>query len=135
MTKAREAALAVLRDAAEPLSAADLLEDLALPCDQATVYRTLRWLEERDLAESFALHCEEHGTERYYVKSAASHRHWFHCECCHRFIDLGACRIEGLSAELERDLGVRVKRHILYFIGRCARCGGKADLAEGAARA
>jgi Fur family ferric uptake transcriptional regulator len=126
MTKAREAALVILNSATEPLSASQMLQALPVPCDQATVYRTLRWLEECGRAESFALHCEDHGTERFYVRSAAAHRHWFHCEACHRFIDLGECRIEGLAAELERDLGVSVKRHILYFIGRCADCGSGA---------
>ena len=132
MTKAREAALGVLNSATEPLSASLVLRSISVPCDQATVYRALRWLEERGFAESFALHCEEHGTERYYVRSAEIHRHWFHCESCHRFIDLGACRIEGLSAQLEKDLGVRINRHILYFVGCCPSCAACADVSPSA---
>ena len=122
MTKAREAALTALREAKTPLSAAGVSSAIGLACDQATVYRALHFLEERNLADSFILHCDEHGTERFYVCAAAVHRHWFHCEACHRFIDLGACRIGDLSAEIERDLGLKVKRHVLYFTGLCADC-------------
>lgn len=122
MTRAREAALEVLRGAGTPLSAAGVLETLGACCDQATVYRTLHYLEARGLAESFTLHCEEHGTERYYVAAEAGHRHWFHCEACHRFVDLGGCRIEGLAADLEAELGLRVRRHVLYFTGLCPDC-------------
>ena len=115
----------VLQASRRPVTVARLQDELG--CSRATVYRALRWLEERGFAESFALHCEEHGTERYYVRSAETHRHWFHCESCHRFIDLGACRIEGLSAQLEKDLGVRINRHILYFVGCCPSCAACAD--------
>jgi Fur family ferric uptake transcriptional regulator len=122
MTKAREAALAALNASPEPLSAAGVRSAMGLGCDQATVYRALHYLEERNLAESFILHCDEHGTERYYVPAGAPHNHWFHCEACHRFIDLGKCRIGDLAADLERESGVRVRRHVLYFTGLCARC-------------
>ena len=134
MTKARAATLAALRHAAEPLSAAALYRLLAADCDQATVYRTLHYLEEKGYAESFVLHCSEHGTERYYSArgdacgdacgAEADHRHWFHCEACHRFIELGACTISDLVRRFEEDQQVSVRRHTLYFTGLCADCRG-----------
>jgi len=122
MTKARGAALAALRNADRPLSAAGVLSSIGIDCDQATVYRALHYLEARELAESFILHCDEHGTERYYVAADGPHTHWFHCEACHRFIDLGACRIGDLAREMESERGIRVRRHVLYFTGLCAEC-------------
>lgn len=125
MTRARAASLAALRSSGRPLSAAGVRAAIDLACDQATVYRALRWLEERELAESFILHCDEHGTERFYVPSGSVHTHWFHCERCHRFFDLGACSIGDLAAGIERERGLRVRRHVLFFMGVCGECGKK----------
>ncbi len=132
MTKARQAVIEVLASSAEPLSAAAVFQYLGSCCDQATVYRTLHYLEEHGFADSFILHCEEHGTERYYTALAggdgkpAPHRHWFHCERCHRFIDLGGCKIDRLVSEYETEYGIQVKSHTLYFTGLCGGCGGAA---------
>jgi len=123
VTRARASVLAALDGASEPLSAASILERLGpASCDLATVYRSLDYLERGGRAESFVLRCSEHGTERYFVSSARPHRHWFHCESCHRFVDLGECRLGRLSAELEREHGLEVRRHSLSFSGLCAAC-------------
>ncbi len=132
MTKARKATLDALVNAPEPLSATAVSARLGELCDQATVYRTLHYLEENGFAESFILHCDEHGTERYYSAIRGDgdrkipHRHWFHCEHCHRFIAIGACTISQLVESFEQEQAVSVNRHVLYFTGLCADCRGKA---------
>jgi len=98
---------------------------LAGTCDQATVYRALHYLEDSALAESFVLYCSEHGVERYYASAAAPHQHWFHCERCHRFFSLGACRLGGLVADVESEFGLRVTRHTMYLSGICNTCSDK----------
>lgn len=123
MTKARAAVSAVLGAAIEPLSALAVASRLEGVCDQATVYRALHWLESNGEAESFALHCTEHGTERYYAPRSETHRHWFHCESCHRFVDLGACVIGELVEGLARERGLSVRTHTLYLTGLCPECG------------
>lgn len=122
MTKARSAVMDVLLKADEPLSASGVLEAIGGSCDQATVYRSLHHLEDAALAESFVLYCSEHGIERYYASVHSAHRHWFHCEACHRFVDLGACRMDGLVAQFESELGLSVTRHTMYLSGLCAAC-------------
>lgn len=128
MTKARKAVLGVLSNAVQPLSAAAVYESLSQSCDQATVYRTLHFLEEHGQADSFVLHCSVHGTERYYTISEGEsdhcvvHRHWFHCEICHRFIDLGHCRMEKLLAEYESSHGFSIHSHTLNLVGVCSDC-------------
>lgn len=132
MNKNRQAVLELLRTAREPLSAADVCSLLDVEADTATVYRALHFLEENGLAQSFVLDCEAHGTQRYYTPSAAadgtgaSHHHWFHCERCHRFIDLGDCRMEALVKGYERSKGVRVRTHTLYLTGTCKICAKRA---------
>jgi len=122
MTKARSAVLATLEGSSEPLTAAGVSDSLSGLCDLATVYRALHWLEGSGAVESFALYCSEHGMERYYASRRSAHRHWFHCESCHRFVDLGACTIEKLVESLGRDRGLQVRHHTMYLTGLCTDC-------------
>lgn len=128
MTKAREATIDLLASAREPLSASDIHKEVGSRFDQATVYRTLHYLEGRGLVDSFILHCSEHGTERYYTArrhvdgEPTSHRHWFHCEACHRFTDLGECQLEPLMETFESRHGIVVRDHSLYLTGLCPGC-------------
>ena len=122
MTKAREAVREILESAGEPLSALDVGTLAGSLCDTATIYRALHFLEENGLAESFVLNCLSHGTERYYVSHNVKHRHWFHCERCHNFVDLGACRVEPMLLEMGKAAGVVIRNHTLYATGICAAC-------------
>ncbi len=126
MTRARTAIREMLSGAAEPLSAASVFRALEGAFDQATVYRTLHYLEGKGLADSFVLHCAEHGTERYFTtrdeSARGAHRHWFHCESCHRFTDLGDCQLSDLIARYETRFGVRIRDHNLNLTGLCAEC-------------
>lgn len=122
MTKARKAISGILEGADEPLSAGDILRRMDCACDIATVYRSLRFLEQKGLADSFAMHCPEHGTERYYMSRRAGLRHWFHCERCHGFVDLGECGAESLLRAMESETGVDIRKHVMYATGLCARC-------------
>ena len=122
MTRARKAVLEALDAASRPLSAQEMGERLSGCCDQATVYRALHHLEEQGLADSFVLHCDAHGTERYFASRKAEHRHWLHCERCHGFVDLGACRFEPLLREMEALSGARITSHTLFATGICPAC-------------
>ncbi|HLW21972.1 MAG TPA: transcriptional repressor, partial [Sphaerochaetaceae bacterium] len=122
MTKARKATLQVLLQADRPLSANEISERIEVACNPVTIYRTLHYLEHHGYADSFVLHCSEHGTERYYTAAASDegsrgHHHWFHCERCHTFIDLGDCRISSLIDGYEQEMGIQVTGHTLYLTG------------------
>lgn len=123
--------MAILDSATEPLSAAGVVATVGSRCDLATVYRALHYLEDAGLSESFVLYCSEHGVERYYVSRKSTHRHWFHCESCHRFIDLGACRIGCIVADVEREMGLKVTKHTMYLSGICADCANRDRSARG----
>jgi Fur family ferric uptake transcriptional regulator len=122
LTAAREAVLAVLESAGEPLSAAGVVGRLDGACDQATVYRSLGYLERTGRAESFIIRCSREGIERYFAADGSRHHHWLHCESCHRFVDLGECALDEIGPEMESRYGVRIARHSLYFTGRCSDC-------------
>lgn len=129
MTKARAKVLALLSAAAEPLSASAIVKSVSDCMDQATVYRALHYLEENAYADSFILHCLSHGTERYYTalpqSGSSIHRHWFHCESCHSFIDLGECILDSVISGYEEDHNLTIHTHTLYLTGLCSKCRKK----------
>ncbi len=128
MTRSRKSVLGILLSGTEPQSASDVFKLMTDSVDQATVYRTLHYLEENGYAESFILHCTSHGTERYYTATSddsgkrLAHRHWFHCENCHSFTDLGGCTLDDLVRGYELVHGIAVKSHTLYMTGLCSAC-------------
>lgn len=125
MTKSRKALLEVLRMSNEPVSASHLLQHPSIRFDLATVYRNLHYLEEKGMADSFILHCTEHGTERYYSYRSCEdgvHHHWFHCRTCHRFIDLGDCQYDEQLARWEQAYGFTVSDHTFFLTGQCKNC-------------
>lgn len=125
MTKARGAVLAVLDASDEPIAAADIRKVLGDGTDIATIYRTLRWLVDNSRAEEFAFACEKRGVERYYVSKAHPHRHFFHCEGCHRFLPVDGCFAEEMGRKLEAERGFLVAGHALYFTGLCPDCAAR----------
>ncbi|HOE07858.1 MAG TPA: transcriptional repressor [Treponemataceae bacterium] len=126
MTKARSKVLSLLSGAAGPLSASSIVKSVSDCMDQATVYRALHYLEENGYADSFILHCLSHGTERYYTAVPQSgnpiHRHWFHCESCHSFTDLGECLLDSVMRGYEKDHDLTIHTHTLYVTGICRGC-------------
>lgn len=126
MTKARQAVLSILCESGEPMSASAIVEKITSSMDQATVYRALHFLEKNEYAESFILHCTSHGTERYYTalgkSGESSHHHWFHCEYCHSFTDLGSCILSSVIPEYEKKFLIKVNTHTVYVTGICNKC-------------
>lgn len=125
MTKARTAILQALAQAKEPVSATMVASQLGNCCDPATVYRNLHFLEDHGYAQSFILHCSEHGTERYYTHRSAEdghHHHWFHCEKCHSFIDLGDCQYHETLEQLENTYRFSIHEHTFFLTGICEAC-------------
>jgi Fur family ferric uptake transcriptional regulator len=133
MTKARKAVLDVVREIGTPASAQMVHQKLGALCDSATVYRSLEYLEENGELESFILRCSEHGTERYYIPGGTGHKHWFHCENCHKFVDLGTCQVGEILTELGKRNGLSIRHHTLFATGICAECLEKGSAASGEA--
>jgi Fur family ferric uptake transcriptional regulator len=123
MTKARRETLNVLQEANFPLSANDIVKKIAITVDPVTIYRTLKYLEERGYTDSFLLHCEDHGTQRYYTfRDKDAHHHWFHCKKCHSFIDLGSCELESILKRYQKEFGIAIADHTLNLVGLCPKC-------------
>ena len=128
MTKARMNVLNILTKEEKPMSAQEVSSLLASDINSVTVYRTLHYLESKGFCDSFLLHCTQKGTERYYVSiidesgKECEHHHWFHCEKCHQFTDLGSCQIDSLIDSYSKQLDITVLHHNLSLSGICHSC-------------
>lgn len=121
-TKQREALQQVLAEASGPLSAQELvlaasrfIEGVGI----ATVYRTLRLLEEENAIRPVSLPDGEIRWEA----SDRGHHHHFQCRACSRVLDFAGCPLH-LHAE-SIPVGFVVERHEITLVGLCSACAGK----------
>lgn len=123
LTERRRLILERLRSAPSPITVAAIHALLGNSMDLATVYRGVQALEKAGYVEGLTLPCSQEGTRRYYVaRDPGGHSHFFHCQSCHSFFNLGACGLERLQADFEKHSGATVLGHVLYFVGLCASC-------------
>ena len=122
-TKQRKSVYKVLKDASEPLSAAQIYRlageemtggDYAL----STVYRILAAFEEKGLVEKNI--CLEDGTVVYSL-ARNGHTHYAICLQCHRRIPLQSCPFTHIHMEKEPE-GFTVTGHRLELYGYCKEC-------------
>jgi len=85
------------------------------PISLATVYRTLRSLEQEEAAQ--ALHGP--GADRFDARTDP-HYH-ITCDACGRTVDLEMAYQSTVDAAA-RNAGAQVRRHLLLFCGRCPDC-------------
>lgn len=122
MTKKRQLVLDVLEARGIPLNAAQVHEEASAIADLATVYRSLHYLEKNHYINSFVFECHERGIERYYSISSTHHRHYMHCEECHRFFSLDFCPLSESLEQLEAETGFKIEGHNLTITGTCQDC-------------
>lgn len=103
-----------------PISAQDLhvqMRCIYKKLGLATVYRGLEVLKLHGLVQS---RTAINGTSLYTL--ANKHQHYFTCLQCGNFIDIQACPVCQLEAELEQSLSFKVFYHNLEFFGLCVLC-------------
>jgi len=120
-TRTRTAVLDILTGAGRPLShdeVASALDAADIAHDRVTLYRTLDWLVEQELAHRVA------GPDRAWrFNAVADERHGhahFHCTRCG-----GVYCLETLQPAIAATLpaGYALERAELTFHGRCPQCG------------
>ena len=86
---------------------------------------TITAIQEKGMVEEIPVSCSDQcGKRNFFIATEKEHRHFFHCEKCHTFIKVPGCTAESMSRRIEKELGASVHRHVLYFTGVCAKCGG-----------
>lgn len=122
LTGPRQAIHNVLREIRRPVSSQDIFA--ALPkggCDLATVYRSMRILEEAQLVSRIDL---GDGVARYELVREGGHSHHHHLICtqCSEVVEIGECFTRELEEGVARRHGFRGVTHRLDFFGICPAC-------------
>lgn len=120
-----------LEQTARPLNAAQIFETLDGGMDLTTVYRGLEFLEREGFLRSFVFECRHRGIERYFYADEELHRHFFHCEDCHRFFAMKDCPVDGALERIEEETGFTVRDHQLILKGECGSCKERRKYEEG----
>jgi len=89
---------------------------------QATVYRTLKLLNDSGLIEPLDF---ADGVTRYELSYGTSHHDHLICERCGSNIEIFDELIEKRQEELAKELGFSLKRHKMYLYGICPKCRDK----------
>lgn len=115
-TSSRRAVIAAMELLGEHFSAEEVAQG-ARGVGRATVYRTLRLLQEEGLLCRVLL---EDG-ERHYRLTERGHHHHLTCTGCGAVQDFSDYDVPGISA-LANRAGFSVQGHWIEIYGRCASC-------------
>lgn len=121
-TAALHEVLALLLEACQPLTLADLSADprLAALADRSTVYRLLVKLEQHALVRRVGLHDR---AAYYHIHLPGEHHDYLICEGCGRIERLEqSCPVEALEQTLSAQSGFTNLKHDLTFYGLCPHC-------------
>ena len=120
-TKQREAVLAVLERADEPLRAADICArtgEAGVPVRLSTVYRILEILVKKGpVVRLFVMA----GAPALYELNRFRHRHYAVCVRCRKIVSMDNCPMERFVPKLA-DGDFRVVGHNLEIYGYCKDC-------------
>ena len=121
LTGPRQAILELLGRKSQPLSIQEMARSLkGRTCDPATVYRSIRLLEEMGLVEKFHF---DGGVARYRLKTCSpQHHHHLICTECTEVVEVGECFSGDLEKRVAVANGFKAVTHKLEFFGICPRC-------------
>ncbi len=117
-TRQRRKVLETLGSRRDHPTAEDVYRDLRAQGEQvslATVYRTLRSLEQEELARTL------HGAGADRFDACIDPHYHLSCDKCGRTVDVPVAYHRPLD-EAARQSGFEIRGHSLIFFGRCPRC-------------
>ena len=119
ITGPRQLILEVLRREDHPLTARQIHGQL--DCDLATVYRSLRLLEEMAMVKRFDF---GDGTARFELLGQNDDGHHHHLVCleCSTVVEIGECFSGNLEQRIAQEHGFADVSHRLEFFGLCPDC-------------
>ena len=119
VTKQREAILSVLLDAITPLTITQIQEQVVIPMDLSTLYRTLDTFYEKALIiKTVPLE----PSQTVYEFNRLVHRHHLICTNCGKILVIQGCPIHEYEEEVEKSTGFIIDRHQLELYGLCESC-------------
>ena len=123
MTRPRELIVAELSKQKAHISAEQLLALVRkkdAQVSQATVYRTLKLLQEAGLVKAHYFNDNEAVFE--IDSGPAEHHDHLICETCHKIVEFTNLKIEALQEQVAQEYEFRLTRHRMELYGMCKNC-------------
>jgi Fur family transcriptional regulator, ferric uptake regulator len=122
LTGPRHAILEILRSRAHPLSTGEIFAALTRgDCDLATVYRSMRLLENVGIVKRFDF---GDGVARFELlcEGDDGHHHHLVCTRCSEIVEIEECAMRELEERIAVRNGFKAVTHKLEFFGICPAC-------------
>lgn len=122
-TAARVAILEYFKKNPRPLSAQHIVDNIGKDIDQATIYRTIKSLKEKNIIRQVDL---RHNHAHYEFADLTEHHHLI-CTQCGKVEDVHHCDIENMRTivlKQSKYFGA-IQQHSLEFYGVCKACAKK----------
>ena len=126
MTNQRRLILETLSHYADHPTAEEIYERVRLKnraLNLSTVYRTLRWLEQRGLVNTRVFE-DERCQERFdpIIKDDGMDHYHFRCSQCNQIIEFSTQYLENIKSQYCSEYGGLVQKASLILYGTCASC-------------
>lgn len=124
-TDARVAILEFFKKSRRPLSAQNIVDNIKIDINQATIYRTLKSLKEKNIIRQVDL---RHNHAHYEFIEKTEHHHII-CTHCDRIEDIQHCEIENMRSVVlkQSEHFANIQQHSLEFYGICKSCSKKEE--------
>lgn len=121
VTGPRHAILDILRKLGNPISIKEIHEHLGRECDLATVYRSIRMLEDAGMVKRFDF---GDAVARYELlrEGDDGHHHHLICTNCAVIVEIEDCFPQEVEEQIARRNGFKRIHHKLEFFGVCPKC-------------
>ena len=119
-TPSRLAIIEVFKKARKPMSAQNIIDALPSDTDQATIYRTLKALNDKGIIKQIDL---RHNHAHYELANVAEHHHLI-CLRCGKIEDVHHCNLETMQDAVLKSSKhfAEIQQHALEFYGICKSC-------------
>ena len=118
-TKQRTCVLTILKEAAQPLSAAEIYERLGGgEASLSTVYRILELFAEKEMVVKAVVPGSDKAV---YALNRFGHKHYAVCLSCHKIIEMENCPMDSFIPKLKDD-AFQVTGHNIEIFGLCRDC-------------
>ena len=117
LTKWREEILKIIEKNKKPLTAEEIYKINKFKPNFSTVYRALKFLEEKNLIKSISF---DKGPKYFY--SSKKHYHFLYCTKCGKIEVFNKCIASQLENFIYKNFKFQITDHVFYFKGLCENC-------------
>ena len=118
ITEMRKDILRIIEESDVPVTVKKIRELLKASPDNSTIYRALRYFQEKNLIKSLIFA----DNVQYFYSAGRPHSHFVLCRECRRMDPFDSCAAHHLQDKVEKQMEYEILDHFFYFVGICKNC-------------